>query len=211
MIRNVRIMNQIKIFSVLDVILKDAINQKLQVKLDKLEQTLRTQLSQSPNLEVILQLLQEQKYEARTVLKLTGVRKTRTKKEINSDTRCMARIGLGTQCSRSRIVDPTARPDIIDYCKSHMMSLPYGRIDVPDNSEQKIAKKRGRRSAVEKKYDIEELDMTKYVNALLIQIEDKPYLVDQNNVIYQYNASNVIAGRLVDEESGTEDVRVEWY
>jgi hypothetical protein len=195
-------MNQLPVFNCLNNILKDVTNLKLQDKLSNLEDLLKIDYD-GPHLETMLKLLQDQKYEIRTVLKLVSARKTRTKKDINPETRCMARIGLGTQCSRSHMNDSK-------YCKSHILSLPYGNIHDPE-IETKIVKKRGRQSKVDKEYTVDELDMNKYVQALLIVIEDKPYLLDQNNILYQHDTNNVIVGRLVDDDSCIGNVRVEWY
>lgn len=190
-------MNQTKVFSSFDTLLQDATNSKLQKKLNKFESQVRDALPDDVNFDIIRQIIDNQRYDIRTTLKLTTSRRSRTKKEIDPAIRCMARIGLGTQCSRSRI-------DMDDYCKSHQLSLPYGRIDSLDAPDKKIAKRRGRRSKNEKEYTIEDLDMNKYVQAILIKIDDDPYLLDQNNVLFQFNNNNEIAGSVNGEQ-------VDWY
>lgn len=58
--------------------------------------------------------------------------------EINED-KCLGKTKYNTQCSRSRQIDS-------EFCGSHLIKLPYGRIDKPSNesSENIICKKRGR-------------------------------------------------------------------
>lgn len=190
-------MNKTSVFMNLDNILNDAINKKLQKKLDKLVTQLKSCVSEEHH-DFIDTLVQSHTYNVRTVLKLNTTRKSRTKREIVPETRCMARIGLGNQCSRSRMDKD------YDYCKSHYMSRPYGRIDVPEPVEKKMAKRRGRRSKNDKNYTIDDLDIDKYVQAILININDEPYLLDQNNILYQFNGNNEIVGYVEDE-------KVEWY
>lgn len=191
------IMNQTSIFSDIDTILKDAVNAKLERKLDKLASLILNSVDNEHH-SSIKTILEKQRYSIRTTLKLNAVRKSRTKKEVESDIRCMARIGLGTQCSRSKSSNNT------DYCKSHLISLPYGRIDQPEPSGQVISKRRGRRSKNEKEYNISNLDMNKYVQSILINIDSQPYLLDQNNILYQFNNKNEIVGTVVNDV-------VEWY
>lgn len=181
----------------LDSVLHDTINKKLRKKLQKLESQLKSCISEEYH-DFIDTVLETHTYDVRTVLKLNTTRKSRTKREIDPATRCMARIGLGNQCSRSRMSNDC------DYCKSHHLSRPYGRIDVPEPMEKKMAKRRGRRSKHDKNYTIDDLDINKYVQAILIYINDDPYLLDQNNILYQFNSNNEIVGYVVDE-------KVEWY
>lgn len=189
-------MNKTRVFNQFDTVLHDATNIKLQKKLDKLETILHERLGDKYQ-DLVTECINRQRYDVRTVLKLTASRKTRIKREIDPDTRCMARIGLGSQCSRSRINNS-------NFCKSHHISRRYGRIDVPEGPEKKIAKRRGRRSKHEKDYTIEDLDINRYVQAILVNINDEPYLIDQNNILYQFNSVNEIVGFVVDD-------KVEWY
>ena len=109
----------------------------------------------------------------------------------------MARIGLGLQCSRSRMAGE-------EYCKSHKSSLPYGRIDQTPDEHKKMVRKRGRRGKNIKEYSLDDLDMDKYVQAILVKIDGVPYLQDVNNVLYQYNSDNIIVGY-------SENNLVHWY
>jgi hypothetical protein len=190
-------MNQTEFFSQLDTILREATNAKLKKKLDKLRDLLLEYLDPAYH-AVALEVLDLHRYDARTILKLNATRKIRTKRDIDPVTRCMARIGLGNQCSRSRTSSSSV------YCKSHYLSRPYGRIDVSEPPEKKMAKRRGRRSRSDKDYTIEDLDMDRYVQAIFFNINDEPYLMDQNNVLYQFNSNNEIVGHIVDG-------KVEWY
>lgn len=189
-------MNQTAVFAQFDDILREATNYKLNKKLDKLRGMLLENLDEQFH-EEARAVLELNQYEIRTVLKLTSSRKSRTKREIDPTTRCMARIGLGSQCSRSRT-------DRTDFCKSHLISRPYGRIDTPEPSEKKMAKRRGRRSKYDKEYTIDDLDVNRYVQAILININDEPYLMDENNILYQFNSNNEIVGHIIND-------KVEWY
>lgn len=190
-------MNQTDVFTCFDNVLKDAVNAKLQKKLDKLESILNTELQGHIDADLIHKLVQGQRYDIRTTLKLIAARKARVKRDIDPNTRCLARIGLGTQCSRSRM-------DNADFCKSHHISRPYGQIGMPEMPNKKIAKRRGRRSKYDRDYTVDDLDMDKYVQAILIHIGDEPYLMDQNNVLYQFNSNNEIVGHVNND-------KVEWY
>ena len=189
-------MNQITSFNSFDSVLNDAINQKLHKKLDKLEQTIIDKCSPEHH-SYIKELISEHRYKIRSTLKISMVRKTRCKKDISPHTRCMARIGLGTQCSRSKMENS-------EFCKSHFISLPYGRIDSPEIIDQKVTKKRGRRSKVDKGFTIEDLDMNKYIQAIVININGDTYLLDQNNILFKHNNLNEIVGFLNED-------KVEWY
>ena len=189
-------MNNILAFDAVDTLLNSAVNAKLVKKLDRLEKLLLQALD-TEHYGLVKQIMNDNTYNIRTTLKINTVRKTRSKKDILPDTRCMARIGLGTQCSRSKM-------NHSDYCKSHYISLPYGRIDSTEAIEKKVAKKRGRRCKTDKQYKVEDLDMNKYVQAILIKINDESYLLDQNNVLYKFNTNNEIVGTLIDDQ-------VEWY
>lgn len=195
-------------FRVMDDLIKEATNLKLQVMLAELKAACEREFrGNSELLLAVWDALSLQEYEARTTLKLTAVRKTRVKKELAPECRCMARIGLGSQCSRSRIADSR-------YCKSHTASLPYGTIG-EDPPEKQLARKRGRKKKATKEYSRDDLDMSKYVHAMVVQVptghgdEIKDFLVDQNNVLYQYDGTNVIVGRLI--ETGPNELGVEWY
>ena len=189
-------MNHILAFDAFDSLLNSAVNAKLNKKIDRLEKAMLQALDVQYH-NVAKQIVKDNTYNVRTTLKINTVRKTRSKKEILPDTRCMARIGLGTQCSRSKMPHS-------DYCKSHFISLPYGRIDSSEGIEKRVAKKRGRRCKSDKKYNVEDLDMEKYVQAILIKINDESYLLDQNNLLYRFNTNNEIVGTLIEDQ-------VEWY
>jgi len=193
---NVLHMNRTTLFTDIDNAIRDITNAKLQKKLEKLKTIVLEKLDPEYH-AIVSEIIDLYSYDARTVLKLSTGRRIRSKREIDSDVRCMARIGLGNQCSRSRTSKTV-------FCKSHDISRPYGRIDVAEQSEQKIAKRRGRRSKTDKAYSISDLDMSLYVQAILIYLNNEPFLMDQNNVLYQYNSNNEIVGQVVDD-------KVVWY
>jgi hypothetical protein len=202
-------MNQTKVFNEFGTILRDAVNTKLLRKLNTLRDQVMDLLDEK-EYDSVADILFRHNYEVRTVLKLNAVKKTRTKREIDPENQCLARIGLGAQCSRSRVgvgvgvgVGGDAGADEV-FCKSHKQSRPYGRVDVYEQPETKMTKRRGRRSKNDKEYTIENLDVSKYVQAILLNINDEPYLMDQNNILYQFNGNNEIVGCVVDDQ-------VEWY
>lgn len=190
-------MNDTIFFSSINEVLNLAVNRKFDNKLQDLQQQLET-LAQDMSLDIdVGKIMVSQKYPIKTVIHMMPIKKTRTKRVINPELQCMARTGLGTQCSRSKIANE-------DYCGSHCNSRPYGRIDCQTLPENKMIKKRGRRGKKTKEYKLEDLDMSKYVQAILVMIDEDPYLLDQNSVLYKYNTDNEIVGCIVDEE-------VNWY
>jgi len=129
---------------------------------------------------------------------LNNIRKHRVKKSISEDDRCMARIGLGTQCTRSHNENS-------EYCKSHNVSLPYGRIDGPvEGKSIKIIKKRGRRTHSDKVYTLDDLDLDKYVQATITCINNIVLIQDEFGVLYNNDNTNQIIGIVTDEG-------VTWY
>jgi hypothetical protein len=188
-------MNKTSFFTYLDGVLREATNSKLQKKLNKLQDILLEILPEYH--DIALEVINRHRYEARTTLKINATKRSRVKRDIEPSTKCMARIGLGTQCSRSRSVDS-------DFCKSHDVSRPYGRIDMSEPPGKKMAKRRGRRGKAGKEYTVEDLDLDSYVQAILININGESYLMDQNNILYQFNSNNEIVGRVIDG-------KVEWY
>lgn len=136
--------------------------------------------------------------------------------------RCMARIGLGTQCSKSRIQhsasqQPNSKPnsklnskpnskpnsklDQIDseYCTSHSKSRPYGRIDqpMPEKYLNRVAnrkKKKNKNIA----YSTEGYNLTEYIKTKKVTFEDTEYLIDKEGVLYENNNKNNIIGRVKD-------------
>ncbi len=189
-------MNNSVFLSDINKILNVAVNRKFQSKLDELLKTLKKHISIFPA-GTLESIVNTQRYSIKTMVRLTQTKKPRIKRDIDIETRCMARIGLGSQCSRSRV-------QYEEYCRSHIATLPYGRIDHAEISEKKMMKKRGRRGKNVKEYTVDDLDLDKYVQAILVKIDDIPYLLDQNNVLFQYNTDNEIVGYIKDE-------KVHWY
>ena len=112
----------------------------------------------------------------------------------------MARIGLGTQCTRSKMSDVES-----DYCKSHKLSLPYGRIDGPIvQKTTKMAQRRGRKQKAKMTYELEDLDISKYIQATVINIDDNMLIQDENGLLYTYDTVNQIIGRVIDD-------KIVWY
>jgi hypothetical protein len=182
-------MNHTTIFNEIGKILLDAVNAKLAKKLQRL-QTLSLEQACPDQHNVIMDIISSHSYDARITLRLALLRRSRTKKETQPDSRCLARIGLGMQCSRSHL-------ESSDYCRSHQVSRPYGRIDRPE-SDHATRVRRGKADT----HQIADLDMDKYVQAILINIDSNSYYMDQNGILY-YTENNEIAGIVTDE--------VEWY
>jgi hypothetical protein len=69
-----------------------------------------------------------------------------------------------------------------------------------DDSQKQIQpKKRGRRGKG-KQINIENLDQAKYVQAILMKIGDISYLVDENDIVYNFNQNNEIVGYIKEEQ-----------
>lgn len=175
-------------------VLDREINKQLNAKLDKLCEKLKSQLAEEHH-SYVDSVVNEQRYPVHVVIRLNLSKKQRAKKELSQDIRCQARIGLGTQCSRSRT-------DGV-YCKSHNASLPYGNISSV-NPNARITKKRGRRGKAAKECSLESLNMDMYVQAILIKIGEESYFLDQYNVLYSLDVNNEIIGYVEDDE-------VHWY
>lgn len=114
--------------------------------------------------------------------------------EANPSKRCMARVGLGKQCSR-------ARKGGHELCAGHLKSLPYGRFDGPlEGKALQVRKARGRRTIQNntKKvaYSMKTLDTTKYIRTTLVPYEGEEYLLDEHGVLYSNTADNSIVGRV---------------
>ena len=109
--------------------------------------------------------------------------------------RCLARIHNGNQCSRK------CTNDLVDFCGSHIHSLPYGRIDHErENIGQLIEKKsRGRKSKSKSVIELEQIDLKEYIKTELILIDGNEFLIDENNVLFENNNVNTIIGIKLNE------------
>jgi hypothetical protein len=187
-------MNGTSMYTVYDKYIELEINRKLNQRLDELLESL---LELHPDQdELIKEVIAKQRYPVQSVLRMDQEKKKRRKKQLDPVHRCMARTGLDTQCRRPRMEGTR-------YCQSHTYSLPYNDIEQKVDSVPKVAKKRGRRGKG-KQFMTEDLDQDKYVQAVVVQIGDESYLVDQNDVVYNFNHNNEIVGYIKDEQ-------VHWY
>ena len=100
--------------------------------------------------------------------------KTRTRRVLDADKRCMGRKYDKGQCTRARKLDS-------DYCLSHTRNLPQGRFD-DDAFKPKEKGKRGRKK---KEHVYENND--NYISMTREDINDTTYLVDSNRFIYTDN------------------------
>ena len=104
--------------------------------------------------------------------------------------RCLARIHNGNQCSRK------CKNDAVDFCGSHLHSLPYGRIDQKLETVGKLFEKktRGRKSKSKSSIELEQIDLKDYIKTEIIIIDGNEFLIDENNVIFENNCVNIIIG-----------------
>lgn len=83
--------------------------------------------------------------------------------------RCVARIRDKTQCTRK------CKDDHSQLCGSHANSLPYGRVD---DQQQK------RKSKSKDCLNQDDIDLNKYIKTETFTIEDKEFLIDEHNIIF---------------------------
>ncbi len=108
-------------FEACNDILNEKVNELITEKIDALQQRLIASLESNGISEKdIIAIVNRYRNKITVNLRPYLVKKQRAKRVVNSVKRCMARIGLGTQCSRSKING--------DFCKSHNNTLPYGRV-----------------------------------------------------------------------------------
>ena len=181
-------MNNSELYNIFDSFIEQEINRKLNFRLDTLLQELLIEYPHAPVSEII----NKQRYPVQSVLRLDTEKKKRIFNEIDPDLRCKARTSTETQCRRQKLPDHR-------YCQRHLNSLPYKDIETPPDPSQKTVKKRGRRGKT-KQIDISDLDKSKYIPAVIVTINDKSYLVDQNDIIYNFNSSNEIVGYIEKEQ-----------
>lgn len=173
-------MDQLGSYNEFQIVINEAINRQLQAFMDILERDLIQDITDGQSSlepDELRELFMEYRRPVNTMIQLDHIKKKRVKKAINCELRCRARIGLGPQCSRSKV-------DNTKYCKSHNMSLPYGCIDEPSVAHSQVSRKRGRKSHNAKTYTLEDLDMTNYVQAILLTIGGEKYFLDENNIMY---------------------------
>lgn len=110
--------------------------------------------------------------------------------------RCLARIHSNNQCSRK------CKTNDVEFCGSHLHSLPYGRIDMdPLNVNKLVEKKtRGRKSKNKSYVELDQIDLTNYIKTEIITIDGNEFLIDENNVIFENNNINTIVGTKIDEQ-----------
>ena len=194
-------LNSTELFRTVKLILDNKINKLLQNKLNSFKTVLVTALSATEIRRLDLEnILNKYAYPIKTDLRKEPTRKVRARNDIDSVNRCIARIGLNRQCSRSKI-------GASEFCRNHTQSLPYGRIDGPlEGKAISLKHPRGRRnrggngnSSGEQSIDLNELDLTKYIKTLLIPIDNKEYLIDENGVIYNNDSVNDIVARKIED------------
>jgi hypothetical protein len=84
------------------------------------------------------------------------------------------------------------------------------KIHIKDNSKRvkpelqspKVYVQRGRKK--NNAVTLADLDITKYVQAVVITINEEQYFMDQNNLLFKYNNVNEIVGHIVNQE-------VQWF
>jgi len=145
------------------------------------EEVIRTNLKE---------LVDSFRYPAQLNLRTKAVKKTRQKIFPPDVQQCYGRIGNYSRCSRKAINNS-------ELCRIHLTSLPYGRMDedVPH-----MNKRRGRKGHLNKTYTLEDLDQSLYIQAIVVMINGEPYLMDENGILYHFNANNEIVGRQIHGE-----------
>ena len=100
---------------------------------------------------------------------LEGIIKNRkySRRKIPDNKRCMGRKIDGLRCTRSKIINS-------DFCRSHIKSLPNGRID-----DGKVFKKKISNKEKNKKYDNDN-----YICVYKKRIDNIIYFLDQENYVY---------------------------
>jgi hypothetical protein len=96
------------------------------------------------------------------------------------------------------IINPTEKQLIIDYIVKE---------------ENKLLK---RKSLIKKNEinNLKEEDLEHYIQTILIKIDDKEYLQDENGFLYENSDEHTIIGRIInnlDEENNTEINTIEWF
>lgn len=176
-------------FKACHTMLTERVNEILTRKIDILQDTLIDNLHDDIDRETIINIVNKYRKDIVVNLRPYQVKKQRIKRVVSSERRCMARIGLGTQCSRSKMSGG-------DFCKSHSNSLPYGRID---ESKPKKDQKKCKKSSDD--FTLDDLDESKYVKTIVVYMDDTKYSIDSNLLIY---SGTDIVGRQVDD-------MIEWY
>jgi len=184
-------MNGSPIYNALDAYIETEINRKLTQRLEEFLISLTDTYPQF--MDIITDIVKQQMYPVQSVLRLDNEKKKRRKKQLEPEHRCMARTGLDAQCRRPRLDDTR-------YCQSHSYSLPYNDIEQKVEAMVKVVKKRGRRGK-DKQFDTAQLmDNDRYIPAVAVEIGNGTYLVDQNDIVYNFNTNNEIVGYIKDEE-----------
>lgn len=106
----------------------------------------------------------------------------------NDQGRCVARIHDKTQCTR-KCKDIHTR-----LCGSHMNSLPYGRIDDAGVFKDSYRKMRGRKNKSNHDDSSGAVDLSKYIKTETIIIDDKEFLIDQNNLLFDTSENHTLVG-----------------
>jgi hypothetical protein len=182
-------MENTSIYNELEKYIEYEINRKLMIRLMDIQETI---IGNYPEFEKqIKDVFQKYSYHSNILLRLIQEKKTRKKKLVPQEKRCMARTGNNTQCRRPKQNES-------QYCLSHQHSLPHGNINETPVKIKKI------KSRSKGQYDIESLDEKLYVPGVLINIDNTYYIVDENKVIYKHG-ENIIVGYI------DEDDNVIWF
>jgi len=120
---------------------------------------------------------------------------TTEKSSMCSSKRCMARVGQGTQCSRSKQTSE-------EYCTAHLKSVPHGRIDEPFQGKLNLPKKlKSDRSGRKKVIDsMEGLNESEFIKTRKLHFEGNDYLVDENGIFYSMDWTHNIVAQVRDNK-----------
>jgi hypothetical protein len=176
-------------------VLNQLVQEKLNRRLDEIYDHLFEIMTPEERERINLKLhVDSYRYPMQLNLRPHPVKKPRIKKTLPTHDQCLGRIGNRRQCSRKKINNT-------NFCRIHNNSLPYGRIDNElDGNLIKMNKRRGRKGRTSKSYTLDDLDHKLYVQAIVVVIDNEPFLLDENDVLYMFNANNEIVGRQLDNE-----------
>jgi len=97
----------------------------------------------------------------------------------------------------------SSSPEMIELVNKERYPIRIHIQDAPKKTESaKAHVQRGRKKNNTCK--LEDLDVNKYVQAVVLQVENEQYLLDQHNLLYKFNSVNEIVGHIVNHE-------IQWF
>ena len=78
-------------------------------------------------------------------------------------------------------------------------------LDIPPRSNVKPHKSRRPKKTNNSNIDLNQIDLSLYIKTTIICINNREFLIDEHNIIYEYNDNNMIVGRKLPND------QVEWF